>query len=139
MTQHGRVAETRQSWITPAAEAPEIPDGIPGQGRPAELPGGRISGPSGDKDGDVGALTAPACPRNRGHYGGGNPPPHPRCTQFDMLVPRRALNVRHPATAQCTRGAEQKRRRLVKAEIREILQRSLKAYGDPLENVTTFR
>ena len=30
--------------------------------------------------------------------------PHPWCTLCNMLFPRRALNGRHPATAQCTRG-----------------------------------
>ena len=30
--------------------------------------------------------------------------PHPRCPQCDMLVPWRALNMRHLATAQCARG-----------------------------------
>ena len=47
--------------------------------------------------------------------------PHQRCTQRDMLVPWRALNDRHPATDQCTRGAEQKLRRLVEAELRQSL------------------
>ena len=36
--------------------------------------------------------------------------PHPRCTRCGMLVPRRALNGRHPVTDQCARGAERKRR-----------------------------
>ena len=55
-----------------------------------------------------------------------------------MLVPRRALNGRHPATAQCARGAEQERRRLAEAEMKENLERAFKAYGEPLENITTF-
>ena len=42
-------------------------------------------------------------------------PPNPRCDQCDMLVPRRALNIRHPAMAQCARVAEGKRRRLAEA------------------------
>ena len=46
--------------------------------------------------------------------------PHPRCGQCDMLVPWWALNVRHSATDQCVRGAEQERRRLAEAETREI-------------------
>ena len=54
--------------------AMDIPNVIPGEGRPAELPGGGMPGPSGDKDGDAGALPALACPRNRGHSGGGKPP-----------------------------------------------------------------
>ena len=44
--------------------------------------------------------------------------PHPRCARCDMLVPQRALNRRHPDTAQCKRGAERKRRRLAEAETR---------------------
>ena len=32
-------------------------------------------GPSGDEGGDAGTLPAPACPRHRGHFGGGKPPP----------------------------------------------------------------
>ena len=34
----------------------EISNGIPGQGRPVELPGGGMHGPSGNKDGDAGAF-----------------------------------------------------------------------------------
>ena len=65
--------------------------------------------------------------------------PHPRCTQCNILVLQRALNGRHPATAQCTRVAERKRWRLAEAELREILERAFEAYGEPLENVTTFQ
>ena len=71
--------------------------------------------PSGNEDDDAGELPAPACPIHRGHSGGGKPP-HPRCTLCDMMVPRRALNGRHLATAHCTRGEERKRRRLAEAE-----------------------
>ena len=35
---------------------------FPGEGRPAELPGGRMPGTSGDEDDNVRVLTAPACP-----------------------------------------------------------------------------
>ena len=56
-----------------------------------------------------------------------------------MLVPLRALNGRHPATAQCARGAERKRRRLAGADQRESPWRDFEAYGETLENVTTFR
>ena len=55
------------------------------------------------------------------------------------MVPCRALNGRHPAAAQCARGAERKRRRLAEAETREISERAFDAYGEPLENVTTFK
>ena len=56
--------------------ATDISNDVSGQGMPAELPGGGMPGMSGDKDGDAGALSASACPRNRGHSGGGKPPPH---------------------------------------------------------------
>ena len=45
--------------------------------------------------------------------------PQPRCARCDILVPRRALNGRHPAMAQCARGEERKRQRLAEAETRE--------------------
>ena len=64
--------------------------------------------------------------------------PHPRCTQCDMMVPRRALNGRHPATAHCARGAERERRRLAEAELRESSESAFEAYGEPLKNVTAF-
>ena len=66
-------------------------------------------------------------------------PPHPRCTRCNILVPRQALNGRHPATAQCARGAEKKRRWLAEAELREILERDFEAYGEPPEKLTAFR
>ena len=65
--------------------------------------------------------------------------PHPRCIRCDMLIPRRELNCRHPATAQCARRAERKRRWLAEAELRESSERAFEAYREPLENVTVFR
>ena len=50
-------------------------DDLPGKGRPTELPGGGMPGPSGDEDVNVGALPAPACPRHHGYSGGGKLPP----------------------------------------------------------------
>ena len=64
--------------------------------------------------------------------------PQPRCSQCDMLVPRRDLNDRHPATDQCARGAEWKRKRLAEAETRESSERAFKAYEEPIKNVSTF-
>ena len=55
--------------------------------------------------------------------------PHPQCAQCDMQVPRRALNERHPGTAQCLKGAERKRRRLAETEMRENSERAFEAYG----------
>ena len=56
-----------------------------------------------------------------------------------MLVTWRTLNGRHPDTTQCTRGAEQERRRLAEAELRESTDKAFEAYGEPLENVTEFK
>ena len=53
----------------------DILNGLPGQGRPAELPGGEMPGLSGDEDGDVGKLPTPACPEHRGYSGGDKPHP----------------------------------------------------------------
>ena len=65
--------------------------------------------------------------------------PHPWCARCDMLVPRRALNGRHPGTAQCKKGAERKRRRLAEAETQESAERAFEAYGEPIKNVTEFK
>ena len=64
--------------------------------------------------------------------------PHQWCPQCDMLVPWRALNRRHLATAQCALGAERKRRWLAEEELREISERAFQAYGYPVENVMAF-
>ena len=53
--------------------------------------------------------------------------PHKRCARCDMMPPQRALNGRQPATAQCARGAERKRRRTAEAETREISERAFEA------------
>ena len=55
--------------------ATDFPNDFPGEMRPVELPGGGMTGPSGVKDGNVGAIPAPARPRHRGHSGGGKIPP----------------------------------------------------------------
>ena len=65
--------------------------------------------------------------------------PQPWCPRCDMLVPWSALNQRHPATAQCARGAERKRRRLAEADLRESLEKVFEAFGKPLENLTAFK
>ena len=49
--------------------------GLPGQGRPMDLTGGGITGPSRDEDGNVGTLPPPAYPVHHGRAGGGKPPP----------------------------------------------------------------
>ena len=54
--------------------ATDISNGLPGQGRPAELPGGGMPRPSSDKYSDAGTLPAPTCTGHRGHSVGGKPP-----------------------------------------------------------------
>ena len=56
-----------------------------------------------------------------------------------MLVPRQTLNGRHPAMAQCARGAEWKSWQLAEGETRESSERTFEAYGEPIQNVSTFR
>ena len=56
-----------------------------------------------------------------------------------MLVPWSTLNGRHPATEQCARGEERKRRRLAEEELRGSMDRAFEAYGAPLENMTAFK
>ena len=55
--------------------ATDFTNSIPGKGRPVELPGRGMPGPSGNEDSNAGALPAPACPQQRGHSGGGKSPP----------------------------------------------------------------
>ena len=49
------------------------------------------------------------------------------------------MKGRHLATAQCARGSERKRNRLVEEELQEILERAFQAYGAPLDNVTALK
>ena len=56
-----------------------------------------------------------------------------------MLVPWRALNDRHYDTAQCAKGAEQKRCRMAEAELRDSTERAFEAYGKPLETMLEFK
>ena len=77
MTKHGRVAEPRRRFITPAARAGPrtFRMTFPAKGGPQSCPVEGCLGPSGDKDGNAGALTAPACPQHCVNSGGGKPPP----------------------------------------------------------------
>ena len=52
-----------------------IPDVISGKGGTADTPCGGVPVETGDKDGNAGALFAPACPRHRGDAGGRKLPP----------------------------------------------------------------
>ena len=53
----------------------DVSHGLPGQGTPAELPGGGMPKTSGDKDSNAGNFSALECPGHRGHFGGCKPPP----------------------------------------------------------------
>ena len=65
--------------------------------------------------------------------------PHPWCPRCDLQVPRKALNGSHLGTAQCKKGAEQKRRWLAETETWENSERAFHAYGKPMEAVSEFR
>ena len=61
--------ETDLENLGHGGRADDVLHGIPGQGRLAELPCGGMPRPSGDKDGNAGTFTAPACPEHCGHFG----------------------------------------------------------------------
>ena len=133
MTQHGRSAEARRSWKTSAMGEETRAYGMKFQAK-----GGPRICPVEGCPGRAATRTAMQVHFIHRHVldtviilEEGNLP-HPRCPQFDMLDPWRTLNRRHPATAQCDRGAEKKRRRLVEEELRESAERAFEAYGAPL-------
>ena len=53
----------------------DVPDGLPDQGRDAELPSGGLPRSGRDEYGDADALFQPECPGYRDHFGGGKPTP----------------------------------------------------------------
>ena len=59
----------RRGW------ALDFQDDLPDKGRTAELTGGEMPGPSGNEDGNLGALHTPACPQHCGYSGVGKLPP----------------------------------------------------------------
>ena len=65
--------------------------------------------------------------------------PQPRCPLCGMLVNWKALNGIHRRTAQCTQGADWKRRKLAAEEEREVTARDFRAYGHPLEMLTSYK
>ena len=65
--------------------------------------------------------------------------PHPRFSQCDMLVPWRALNRRHHATALFRKGAERKRRQIAEEDLKDSTERAFEAYGKPIETVNKFK
>ena len=56
-----------------------------------------------------------------------------------MMVPRKAQYGRCTPTAQCTKGVERKRRRLVAEDTRESAAREFQAYRMPIKMVTHFK
>ena len=58
MTQHGRAVEVRWRWKTLArgGRDADVPHGLPGQGRPAKLPGRGMPRTSGDEDINAGTF-----------------------------------------------------------------------------------
>ena len=54
----------------------DVPHGLLGQGRPAEMPGGGMPRTYGNEDGNAGKFHTPTCPGHRGHFGGWKHPPH---------------------------------------------------------------
>ena len=57
----------------------DIQDVLPDKGGTADMSRGRVPGDTGNKDGNAGALCAPACPRHRGDAGGRKLPPPTVC------------------------------------------------------------
>ena len=74
MTRHGKAAPRRHFWAPPDDwGAQDIQDRLP-EGNLTTVPGGGMPGGVCDTSGDTGALCAPARPRHRGDFGGGQPP-----------------------------------------------------------------
>ena len=140
MTQHGRAADIRRKWSTPAAgTGPQMYRmTLPDTGGPRECP---VAG----CPGRVATRTEMRVHLLHRHVLNNvvileeGTPPHPRCARCDMLVPRRALNGRHPDTAQCAKGAEKKKQRLAEAETRESSEQDFVAYWGPIKNVLAFK
>ena len=140
VTQHGRAAEEQLIWEASATggERHTYRMAFPTKGGPRSCP---VEG----CPGQAGTRTAMWMHFFNRHVQDiviileeGNLP-HPRCRRCDMLVPWRALNGRHHATAQCAKGAERKRHWMEEVELRESIERAFESYGNPLENVSTFK
>ena len=85
---------------------PGIPDVLSGKGGTAEMPRGGVPGETGDEDGDVGALCAPACPLHRGDDGGRKIHP-PTMRQVRHAGPPEGAEWAPPGDcAVCERGRE---------------------------------
>ena len=67
--------ETELEYLGRGERAADVLHGLPGQERPAELPGVEMPRTIGDEDGDASPFSAPACPGHRGLFGEGKPLP----------------------------------------------------------------
>ena len=118
--------------------AADVPHGLPGQGRPVDLPGGGMPSTSGDKDGDVGKFYAPACPGHRVHFGGRKDPP-PTSPPMQHADPLAFTERKAPCHHTVRQESGVRRWQLAEDQFREITERAFEAYGTPLENVTAFK
>ena len=82
---------------------PGIPDVLSGKGGTADILCGRVPGESGDEDGNVGALHAPACPQHRGDVGGRKLPP-PTVRLVRHAVPPEGAEQEAPGDRTVTQG-----------------------------------
>ena len=132
MTQHGKARERKWAWTDAATGGGEEEEKKTYR---MEFPkGGTTKCPVEGCPGRAGTRTAMCVHFWRRHVRDtiiileeGNLP-HPRCKNYDMSVPRRALNGRHKSTMMCKSGAERKRRRLAEAEIRERTEMAFEVY-----------
>ena len=62
-----------------------------------------------------------------------------RCTNCDMFVPWRALNGRHKSTEIYKGGADNKRRRLAEAEVRDSAGMAFEVYGEQIQTVPRIK
>ena len=65
--------------------------------------------------------------------------PHQQCPLCDILLPWRYLNGLYQRIWQCKKGPERGRQRLVSEEEKAVSSRAIRAYGPPLEMVTSSR
>ena len=113
-TQHGRAAEDRWSWAaSPPGEKPwTYRMAFPTVGGPRSCPVEGCPGQAAKRTMRVNVLhwhvqdTVVILEEEK--------TPNPCCPRCDMMIPCCVLNRRHLDTAQCARGAEQKRRQLAK-------------------------
>ena len=65
--------------------------------------------------------------------------PYPLCPPFYIMLPLTSLNGKNTTIAQCTKGSEQKRRRLMAEDLREITARTFQAYVISPKLVTSLK